>query len=57
MIVYKTEDNMEPEEEYYYYTGELEDFEESVREEMRQRDMSELFSSGDDFFSDMLENL
>ncbi len=57
MIVYKTEDNMEPEEEYYYYTGELEDFEEGIREERRQRDMSELFSSGDDSFSDMLENL
>ena len=57
MIVYKTEGNMEPEEEYYYYTGELEDFEESVREEMRQRDMSELFSSGIENFYDTPEDL
>ena len=57
MIVYKTEDNMEPEEEYYYYTGELEDFEEGIREEIRQRDMSELFSSGIENFFDMHENL
>tara|TARA_S200000501_G_scaffold234590_1_gene220061 strand:+ start:437 stop:586 length:150 start_codon:yes stop_codon:yes gene_type:complete len=48
---------MEPEEEYYYYTGELEDFEEGIREERRQRDMSELFSSGEDAFSDTLEDL
>ena len=48
---------MEPEEEYYYYTGELEDFEESVREERRQRDMSELFSSEVENFYDTLENL
>jgi hypothetical protein len=48
---------MEPEEEYYYYTGELEDFEESIREEIRQRDMSELFSSGIENFYDMHENL
>ena len=57
MIVYKTEDNMEPEEEYYYYTGELEDFEEGIREERRQRDMSELFSSGVENFLDTPENL
>ncbi len=57
MIVYKMGDSMEPEEEYYYYTGELEDFEEGIREERRQRVMSELFSSVDDFFSDTLENL
>mgnify|MGYP003111714082 CR=1 FL=1 len=57
MIVYKMGDSMEPEEEYYYYTGELEDFEEGIREERRQRVMSELFSSVDDFFSDTPENL
>jgi len=57
VIVYKMGDSMEPEEEYYYYTGELEDFEEGIREERRQRVMSELFSSVDDFFSDTPENL
>jgi len=57
VIVYKTEDNMEPEEEYYYYTGELEDFEEGIREERRQRDMSEIFSSGIENFYDTPEDL